>query len=75
MLCIIETIFELQIAAASTNNNGRLILGVAAESRLRLARVGLLGSGVLHALLMPSFDLAPVKDFFRLNLTREKFQN
>jgi hypothetical protein len=41
---------------------------VAVDNKFRLANVGLLGSGVLQALLRPSFDLAPVKDFFLLNL-------
>jgi hypothetical protein len=41
---------------------------VAVESKLRLASVGLLGNGVLHALFRLSLDLAPVSDFFLLKL-------
>ena len=44
------------------------LLGVVVERRLRLAKVGLLGKGVLQALFMPSLGFAPVKAFFGLNL-------
>ena len=49
--------------------------GVAVESRLRLARVGLLGKGVVHELLwlskVASFVFVFGKDFLRLNLDKE----
>ena len=54
------------------------VAGVAADKRLRLASVGLLGRGVVHELLWPnktaSFAFAPGNDFFRLNLYQDQFR-